>query len=293
VATAKFKHNGEVLSEETGRLESTRVYVVLDALSAADARQATGLPQPGSPHPDYEEISARHYTVRPIDRGNGQYEVEVVYLPPGGSIPPPTAPYLRWDIGTQTQDVQVGLDGLPLGCDSIWDAQKGAWVEDDQFAGWGAPVFVPTLDFEYVLPELPQPPVAGYFSLTGRVNRDEMSIGGAVFPPDSVQYMGAVIEPGGDTMSRVYQVTHRFRAGAMALPHGIPVKYIADGQWANWTLPYVPLAYAVIPVWETAEPTAEEPFGRRVSYIYLSRVYEAADLSPLFQWPPPPGPGGG
>jgi len=299
LAYAKFKHNGEYIDHATDRTEASRTFIIQNAFSSTDAIGATDLPPLYAAHPEIAEIAARRYFVRPIDKGNGQYEVDVVYNNDSGTIPPPDVLYIRMEVGTTMQEIETDLSGRPIGTDQIWnqelDEGNGDFEADEDFTGWATEIVIPTLEFEVVMPSAYVIDLGLIRKMCTRCNDHDFNVGGYSFPIACVQYMGAILEPQG-TSPVTYRAVHRFRYGQMDLPETPPAYYWNAVQnqyvsiWNEEGDKYIPLAYTMWTCWEREVPmgdgvAAQVKRKRRPFALFASQVYKLGDLNELITVP--------
>ncbi len=282
-AAAKRKHNGETIIMGSGGIpvQAVVTWTVQDALTASEALGATDLPVHDTEH-ELGGIFVSATSVRAIDKGVSQWEVDVTYTPPGGSISFDQVT-VAITTGTEIQRVDAGINGTGVGTDGIWDRDQDpqVFVDDKDHGELYADLFIPTLEFEVTMPRTTQPDVALWFSLLTHVNLSPISLGNLEFPKHCVQYTGTASVPL-DTTGAQHEIIHRFRAGATELPVGLPRQewYGSPALLRPWLLGYAPLGFA----WWTvpAKRTIDGQVYRYPTQVVLTQMYKASNLSVLW-----------
>lgn len=265
---AKFKANGEIIDYRTGRVRSIKTYWVFGATTAADALAAHGLPLMQQEHPRLPQISVKNYQVRAPEKGLDTYEVDVIYESPGGNIPPPDVMYRRSQIGATTVLMETALNGKMIGSDQIFDPDTGEWVFWEDHPPIGTDVFIPTIDFEVIMPVGTPSNAVLWLGLDTHVNSVDFNALGWIFPPATCQYMGVVEEPI-NTYPLTYRYTHQFRGGRMVTPTNIDVEHWTGAAWTAWPLDYIPFSYTFWTVFEKLEAEgAVQPHSVRIAPQY-------------------------
>lgn len=163
----------------------------------------------------------------------GLYDAYIEYQEPGGRIESPTLRIPQWNIGTQSQRIEVDVHGLQIGSryfgipdeaiqHGSYDIATAGRIDPD--AQVGADVLTPTLELSLTMPSFPaykfSPGIV--LSLMGRVNSSPVTIDGDTIPSDHLLFIGSTAEKIG-TGQHQYRVVNHFRAAAVTnLPAGVP-----------------------------------------------------------------------